>query len=227
MVGRSTTRRTIRQEEAAAAWYLDFEGNVCRPPTLLGVLSPEWSRQWIVDPCFADLAVGRRRRTLPVLSLVELLALLRRRLLSEEGVVGAAPLVLAYSSHEQDVIAEYVEDRELAEWWIARITNAAPIARRWVNSGRAGIAPADGHTLAGCMRAIGYRVPAAHGPGRTGATLRRLRTRLERCDERGIPTPRESAAWTNLLAHNQHDIVGLREVMLAAAQPSFPVVAGA
>ena len=73
------------------------------------------------------------------------------------------------------------------------------------------------HRLAEYMKLIGYSVPSIHGPRNTGQRIRHVRHQLiKRRGDYDALTSVTKAKWTNVLEHNRHDCVGLREVLTRA-----------
>lgn len=202
-------------KQPIAEIFIDFEGNKDKPPTFLGVLERtadnEMFRQYILEDVFAVLTPSDQHQQLRVASLEAILEDLDLRH-SQESVI------YAWSSREQTVIDEILDDTVLSAQWSNRITDAKQLAKRWARAsfpdhefkktefrGR--------HTLDQYLDLIGYRVPTVHGAGKTGARLRALRETLENGQSFESWPPSKKKYWTNLLAHNRHDCYGMMAIV--------------
>jgi hypothetical protein len=194
---------------------MDFEGNMDKPPTLLGVLerSAEANtfHQYILEDVFAPLAQSEKHPQLRVDSLDNILKNIDIR-------HGQSAAIYAWSSREQTAIDELLFDAKLATQWHDRIIDAKQLAKRWARirfpnhqfekkefRGR--------HTLDQYLNLIDYRVPTVHGAGKTGARLRLLRETLINGQIYETWPPSKKRYWTNLLAHNMHDCYGMMAII--------------
>ena len=69
------------------------------------------------------------------------------------------------------------------------------------------------NTLGRYLGLIGYRVPRIDGPGNTAGRIRFVRAALAKRGSFDALTAVQKNKWTNLLAHNWHDCVGLRALV--------------
>lgn len=202
---------------AQGALYIDFEGRVEGPPVLLGILSPgaeggsDTFRQFVFDPLFADAASAKGAEYVQLDHLV-------RHLLKQ--ATPAHPIV-AWSQHERDVLLEVAGDRmALAN---RRYQDGKQLAKQWRQRVRPDLQPESipgkgRHRLSFYLGAIGYEVPSSHGPGLTGRRIKTVRAALEQHAGRyDLLTPVQKRKWANLLEHNRHDCVGMKEFCLRAA----------
>jgi hypothetical protein len=202
---------------ARSAIYVDFEGRVEGPPVLLGVLSPsvegapDLFQQFVFDPLFAEAASAGGAEYVPLEEAVRLL--LKR--------ATAAHPIVAWSQHEKDTLLEITGDRmALAN---RRYQDGKQLAKQWRREVRPDLQPESvpgrgRHRLSFYLDAIGYQVSSSHGSGLTGQRLKAIRAALERHAGRyDLLTPVQKRKWTNLLEHNRHDCVGMKEFCLRAA----------
>jgi hypothetical protein len=194
--------------EASRALYLDFEGNIGKPPVLIGVLrragrgDEPFVQQDIVDECFRGMG-------LLTMSLQEAVAKVVVR--AEHG----DRRIVSWSQHDLDVIrALSATDPGLVERFEARYANALSVAKRWMSRFQPESRPTEG-SLAAYLELIEYGVPDDAAPGFAGETLRVLRARLEA----GRPlTENQRRRWHRLLAHNRHDCAGMKRICVRATR---------
>jgi len=196
-----------------AGVFIDFEGNRDEPPVILGVLEQSVGRaiftQWVLDPLFQPLAEYNER--LRVGSLIDVLAHI------DAEHVASTP-VYAWSTHEQQVIADAELPPDLRAVWSSRVIDGKVIAKRWARTTHPEFTPVrtagrGRHTLDQYLDLAGYTVPRMHGAGNTGSRLRSLRTALEKGKSFSQLTPVQKAKWTNLLEHNRHDCFGMARLV--------------
>lgn len=197
------------------AIFIDFEGNKDQFPTLLGVLVHEESgesfHQYILDDLFHSLSPSSRHPQLINQSLEVVLRNLSDRY--EKSVP-----IYSWSTHEQQVIDEYLSETQLNTEWVNRITDAKVSAKKWarahcpdhsfIKKERRGK-----HTLDQYLALTGYQVPIIHGSGQTGNRISGVRQMLEAGRTPDNFPPRIKRKWTNMLAHNRHDCYGLMHLM--------------
>ena len=195
--------------------FIDFEGNKDKFPVILGVLvheeSGETFHQYILDELFHPLSPSSRHPQLVNQSLEVVLRNLA------DKYERTTP-IYSWSTHEQQVIDEYLAGTPLGSEWIDRITDAKISAKKWArqtypNHNFVRKELRGKHTLDQYLELINYSVPKIHGTGLTGKRISHVRAMLEkgRTPEnfpRGVKTN-----WTNMLAHNRHDCFGLKALM--------------
>ena len=214
--------REVTLDQARRAIYIDFEGNADAPPTLLGVYvqDPEHGgsmRHLVHEPAFWPLGAAPQSPSVAadevvVASLPSALDAIKHRATTENR------LVISWSRREALAIRESGCSDDTLHFFEEHLVDAKVIAKnwkrkahpdqRWERLPRVGI-----HTLDRYMALVGYTVPTAHRPGKTGSRLRSIRARIES----GKPLTRGLRAhWTKLLNHNFHDCVGLHAVTVTA-----------
>jgi hypothetical protein len=193
--------------EARRALYIDFEGEMDKPPVLLGVLRRPGRgaepnvHQVVVDSVFGPAGPGARVLRDAVQVVVARAERGDRRIVS-------------WSEHDLDVVRGLRDDDpEMVARFERRYVNALGVARRWAKVLHPDDKPADGK-LTAYLALIDYKVPPGAGPGRVGKTIRALRPTLQ--GGRSL-TPRQRQRWAELLEHNRHDCAGMRAVCLRAA----------
>lgn len=203
--------------QARDAAYLDFEGNVHEPPSLLGVLAEGRVRQWIVEPGLVPMAgLSNSHGLAPEsASLTEAL-----RIVAEEADRRGAEIA-AYTRHDIEIIEDHCLDAELVAWYQDRYRNAKKTLDYWYSQGQApgsegGVRP---HALQEWMDLAGITRPGGQQPGHVGGALRTVRQQLRRRGgDPALLTPVAKGKWTRLLAHNETDLTGLQALITIAAQ---------
>lgn len=213
--------KNLTLEEAERALYIDFEGNVDMPPTLLGIYFGDAHSEDCIhivhEPTFWPLADCEQSPSVAAehiykQSLVDALSALKDRSITEDR------RVIAWSSREIIAIRQAGCSDETLNFFEEHLIDAKIIAKQWKKKAYPHIrwqrrTWGATHSLDRYMELVGYRVPYSHGPGKTGSRLRNLRTRLEA----GKPmTKGLKGHWTKLLNHNFHDCRGMRAVTVAA-----------
>jgi hypothetical protein len=196
--------------------YLDFEGNVDHPPSLLGVLVGEEVRQWIVEPGLFPL-----QRLKNSAGYTSAAAPLDEALASVRQLAGEGGVIAAYTQHDIEVIAAYCGDPELRDWFGEHYRNAKKTldycySRGLAPGGRDRERP---RTLQEWADSYGFGVAGLHKPGNTGKRLRDVRAMLQarQADPEALTRVAKSK-WTNLLGHNISDVRGLRHCTVRAAR---------
>ena len=223
----------LSRHEVDQAIYIDFEGQTDKHPVVLGILAagclllgdderslePDDVEQYIVADSFHDIASGTELPMEPIQSVVSDLVSY-----AEEN----NSVLIGWSNHEAEVVSKYCSP-QLAARFTAVYRSAIPTARSWRTAKSPGrftrSAGQPTNRLSAYLSMIGYKVPPAHGTGRTGVTLGRLAAQIAKGRSFAELPPRLRARWRNLLGHNRHDCLGLREVCRAAtASQQWPIL---
>ena len=200
---------------AGPSIFIDFEGNKDQFPVLLGVLVHEESgesfNQFILDDLFHPMSPSSRHPQLLNQSLEVVLRKLTDR-------YERSTPIYSWSTHEQQVIDEYLAGTPLGIEWVDRITDAKISAKKWArqtypNHNFVRKEMRGKHTLDQYLELINYSVPKIHGAGLTGKRISNVRVMLEK-GRTPDDFPRSvKTYWTNMLAHNRHDCFGLKALM--------------
>ena len=194
-------------QELERAIYVDFEGNVDRHPTLLGMMTGDQLDLVIVEKVFKDRADRRRSpcRYAPLdsslRSLIEVARKEDRRIIS-------------WSEHDPGIMVKHLdaEHRSLLE---THYVNAIFPAKRWRalrcvdDNGR--------NSLDHYRSLLGLVVPEEVGTGTVGPALTTVRRSLDRGAGLWAElTPHQRQLWRGVVRHNRHDLRGMRRVLLKA-----------
>ncbi len=210
----------ITPKDVEKAIYIDFEGNVDKPPTLLGALYVDSTTkrdvfiQYVHEGIF--YSAGEAKEDCTNASIEEAFTSLTEIARRDDR------LFFAWSRHEKEIAEEFLKNRRLKTFVVERIIDCKKIARRWKNRFHRDVefprVTGQGrHRLYEYMKLIGYPVPPNAGPGNTGKRLRDIRGQLIKKDGSYEKlTGVAKGKWTKLLSHNRHDCTGMREVSLRA-----------
>ena len=200
--------------------YIDFEGNVDRPPTLLGAfcpdMLPEEKRfiQFVHEPVFMTAAEAVDGCVF--VNLHKTFYTLAQKAKREKR------FLFAWSSREAKAISELISDMELREYVLANLVDCKKIAKRWKSRFHRDvtfpyITGQGRHRLSEYSKLIGYQIPHMAGAGTTGKRLRDVRGQLfKRDNQYSNLTPVAKSKWKNLLRHNEHDCKSMRSIAGAA-----------
>lgn len=201
-------RSLITPAEAERAIYLDYEGNMDRPPTLVGWMVDGALQGAIVEPGFATCAGRWRVKHIGVCHHAERISRLIN-LAQEEN-----RLIVSWSEHDHRIMSNAL-DSTCRERLDQVYRNAIPTARRWhwyTSSTRA----VNG-SLAYFLDVMGYPVPTMYGPNVVGDGLRLIRKQLEEGRGYQALTPKAREGWRAVVKHNMHDLQGMEWVTTVAS----------
>lgn len=203
-MGAPVTRLSpITAEQAQRGIYVDFEGNIDEPPSLLGIRCDGRTRQVIVEPALASFSeLSNARYTVEVLSLSEALAGLREQATAEKR------LIMGFTTHEVSVVDQFCRDEDIAEWFILTYVNVKKHIDRWIRSQvAAGQVPEpEDRSLFSSMAVIGMAYKPGTGPGVVGKNLRRMREQLDRHGTAAATSKGTRQHWWKILSHNSTDL---------------------
>jgi hypothetical protein len=196
--------------EALRALYIDFEGGKDRLPALLGVhRRGQGTRPYVHH----DIIIEAFASPGPDAA-AEALARAVRKLLDRAEAKDRR--IVAWSEHELMVIRRDLGDshRDLVDRFEARFVNGRRIAERWRNRCHGGDKPAAGR-LADYLALIRYDVPPEAKGGAVGATIQAIKARHA---QGKLPTPTLIRKWEQVIEHNRHDCIGMRQLCLIASE---------
>jgi hypothetical protein len=205
----------LTADEARRAIYVDFEGRIDVEPVLLGVLVPlrrgqTVLHQYVWDP---ELVMGGGGLEL-MPSLSDAVEAVVRRADSRRR-----PIV-AWSPRELEVVEAYC-DAGLANRFRDRYVNANLIAKPWRRTRYPNLVWEPDHrgrvnSLSRYLDLIGHTVPEGCGEAIAAQAIQRVQDGLGRVGSFEGLKPDVKAAWANMLCHNRHDCIGMRDVCLRA-----------
>ena len=217
----------IRLNDARTGIYIDFEGTMKDPPSMLGILHATDDGDLEFDqPVFETELWPAARYTPPKnegyatrpANFVETIEQLRHTAMLENRKL------FAFSSHEFSEIMEKVNDPSTVRWWEENLVNVLQYAKKWAKkrhpdyvfkktSYRSGK-----YSLDQFFDLIEYPVPTAFGPGNSAKRIRDVREALVKRDgDWSRLTRTQKAKWTKAMKHNWHDCEGTRQLMIKVA----------
>jgi hypothetical protein len=221
---------SVSLEEAIRGIYIDFEGTLKDPASLVGVLVRNDSGELEFDqPVFEeDLwpAVREASPTKPGGYAVREAAFsdtfheLRQRAERESR------RVFAYGHREIVEIRKRLPEETHVAWWNEHLSNMLPLARRWTEKHHRDLKsekmPKGGsgqHSLSSLLKLIDYDVPKSLGPGNSARRLREVRNMLNKHGGNfAVLSGTKRGMWTRACRHNWHDCEGMRELMIRIAE---------
>lgn len=211
--------QAFTQAEARGAIYFDFEGNIDRPPTIIG-----YAYEADGDLCFGQVIVelemhkarkasvsgtclpGRARSE----SLASVMSMLLERARCEDR------RLVSWSEHDLQKLLEAGLSGADETAIVSAHVNALHVAKRWLRW-RDGQAFKTGeNTLANYCTTIGFDIPEEYGPGISGEAIRLVRDHLSRHKSWNMMPYGVQNKWLRMLCHNYYDVMGMRQVLLTA-----------
>ncbi len=203
MARRNKPEAGISPAEAERAIYIDFEGFVGHPPSLLGVLIGDALEQIVLDPRLRGAAEAKNLRITTLQeSITDLLATSRYE----------DRLIVAYTQHEKIVIQEHAGIDLTGPYRDARM-----IALYWKNVCYSKKAM-KGRGLKDFLELIDYPRSAHLGKRESTNRIRAVADMLARKGKYQELSSGVKAKWTKLLHHNEIDCRGMRALVLRAAK---------
>jgi len=193
----------MTQNEARRAIYIDFEGFMKKPPSLLGILIEDRLEQVVLDERLRLASDAKGLRTLTLSTIVDELLMRSRK---EDRYI------VAFTQHEKRVVQAYAEfdlgDRyrdahKIAKWWKKLIRPTESI---------------EGYGLKDFLKFIGYPRQDYLGIQQSTSRLRYVIEMVSKKGDYKKLTSGAKAKWTKLLQHNKIDCTGMCALTLRAAK---------
>ena len=215
--------RAISSQEVERGIYIDFEGRMKDPPSMLGILTVNNGEFEFDQPVFEEALWPAARHTPKKTTgyaareaqLAATVTELRQRATSE------GRRMFAFSEHELNEITKALIDAEEIEWWKTNLINVRPYAVKWAKrvhpnfEFKKSANPMGGkYTLDQFLRLAGYEVPKMHGPSNSAQRIKYVRDQLiKKHGNWDAVTPGAKRKWTNGMLHNWHDCYGTYHLM--------------
>lgn len=205
----------VTHREARNGIYIDFEGNIEWPPSILGVLVDDEIHQFIVEDALASFSeLSNTRYQVTVAALDE--ALLKVIVMAETE----NRRLFGYTNHELAVVEQFVTNTYIVEWFRVAYVNAKkPIDRYISQKSRNGTMDAlEDRSLATRMPIVGMTYSPGCGAGIVGPGLSRLRAQVGKRDS-ALDVPKGAKThWWRILSHNSTDLIALKKLLLMATE---------
>ena len=190
--------------EAKNAIYIDYEGNIKLPPTLLGWYVDGEYKASILEPLFNTCANRYKAKGIQVEDHSQL-ALKLIQQAEEEG-----RLIVSWSEHDYLLMCKVLKPSD-GERLKVVYRNAIRTARPWYRQ-KYGPLP-EKASLDFFEDLLGFHVPERFGIGLVGNSLRLIRDQIK--EGRGYAELTNAArdGWTTVVRHNKLDLQGTAYVL--------------
>jgi len=195
----------LTAQEAKNAIYIDYEGNMKLPPTLLGWYVDGEYKASILEPLFETCKNRYKAKGI----LVEDHSQLALRLIQQAEDEGR--LIVSWSEHDYLHMCKVLKPND-AERLKVVYRNAIRTAKPWYKQ-KFGPLPVKA-SLEFFEDLLGFHVPDRFGRGLVGNSLRLIRGQIK--EERGYAELTNAArdGWTTVVRHNKLDLEGMAYVLL-------------
>ena len=191
--------------EAKNAIYIDYEGNIKLPPTLIGWYVNGEYKASILEPLFETCKNRYKAKGI----LVEDHAQLALKLIQQAE--GKGRLIVSWSEHDYLHMCKVLKPSD-AERLKVVYRNAIRTAKPWYKQ-KYGPLPVKA-SLDFFEDLLGFHVPERFGLGLVGNSLRLIRDQIK--EGRGYAELTNAArdGWTTVVRHNRLDLEGMAYVLL-------------
>ena len=195
--------------EAKNAIYIDYEGNIKLPPTLLGWYVDGDYKSSIVEPLFETCKNRYKAKGI----LVEEHAQLALKLIQQAE--GEGRLIVSWSEHDYLHMCKVLKPSD-AERLKVVYRNAIRTAKPWYKQ-KYGPLP-EKASLDFFEDLLGFHVPERFGLGLVGNSLRLIRDQIEKGRGYAELTNAARDGWTTVVRHNKLDLEGMAFVLKEMAK---------
>ena len=194
----------LTAQEAMNAIYIDYEGNIKLPPTLLGWYVDGDYMASIIEPVFETCENRYKAKGI----FIENHSDLALRLIQQAEDEGR--LIVSWSEHDFLQMSKVLKPKD-HERLKAIYRNAIRTARPWYRK-KYGPLPQEA-SLDFFEDLLGFYVPERFGVGLVGNSLRLIRSQI--VDGRGYADLTNAArdGWTTVVRHNKLDLEGMAFVL--------------
>ena len=192
--------------EAKNAIYIDYEGNIKLPPTLLGWYVDGEYKASILEPLFNTCANRYKVKGIQVEDHSQL-ALKLIQQAEEEG-----RLIVSWSEHDYLLMCKLLKPSD-GERLKVIYRNAIRTARPWYRQ-KYGPLP-EKASLDFFEDLLGFHVPERFGLGLVGNSLRLIREQIEKGRTYIDLTKAAKNGWISVVRHNKFDLQGMAFVLNA------------
>jgi hypothetical protein len=198
----------LTAQEAKKAIYIDYEGNMKLPPTLLGWYVDGEYMASIIEPLFETCENRYKAKGIFIEDHTEL-ALRLIQQAEDEG-----RLIVSWSEHDYLHMCKVLTPRD-AERLKVVYRNAIRTARPWYRQ-KYGPLP-EKASLDFFEDLLGFHVPERFGLGLVGNSLRLIRGQIEEVRGYAELTNAARDGWTKVVRHNKLDLEGMAFVIKKVA----------
>jgi hypothetical protein len=198
-----TAESNINPAQAEKAIYIDFEGLMDAPPSLIGIMVDGEFTQHVFD---TRLLAAAKHSNLNYCDGTKFLSELVQKASNENR------RIVAFSSYEKQTIKKYY-DIDIADAYADARLIAKALRPTIFES--TGLKPRD---LKSYLTAINYKRGDYLGIKQTAPRIRAVASMLEKKPNFEDLTPTVKAKWTKVLQHNRIDVEGMRMLVLLSAE---------
>jgi len=199
------SKQKLTAEELKRAIYVDYEGNIKLPPTLLGWYFDGKYKAAILEPLFETCENRYKAKGIYVEDHAHLVLELIQKAEDERR------LIVSWSEHDFVLMSKVLLPTDL-ERLIVVYRNAIRTARPWYRN-KYGPLP-EKASLDYFEDLLGFQVPERFGLGLVGKALRLIREQIH--EGRGYADLTDAAkkGWTTVVRHNKLDLEGMAYVLM-------------
>ena len=199
------SKQKLTEEELKRAIYVDYEGNIKLPPTLLGWYFDGKYKAAILEPLFETCENRYKAKGIYVEDHAHLVLELIQKAEDERR------LIVSWSEHDFVLMSKVLLPTDL-ERLIVVYRNAIRTARPWYRN-KYGPLP-EKASLDYFEDLLGFQVPERFGLGLVGKALRLIREQIH--EGRGYADLTDAAkkGWTTVVRHNKLDLEGMAYVLM-------------
>jgi hypothetical protein len=194
----------LSRQEVEKAIFLDYEGNIGKPPTLLGWRMDDETDGGIVEAGFATCAEKYRARHVVTIDHKRTILKLIARAISDDR------RIVTWSLHDFHQMEQVLSKSQVAKLRLV-YRNALDTARPWYRHKFGQTAKSA--TLSHFFELAGFHVPERFGPGIVGLGLRLIRAQLSEGRNYSELTQKARATWVAIVKHNKYDLEGMEKVL--------------
>ncbi len=194
----------LTAEEVKKAIYIDYEGNIKLPPTLLGWYVDGKYMASILEPLFETCENRYKAKGVYVEDHTQL-ALRLIQQAEDEG-----RLIVSWSEHDYLLMCKVLTPSD-AERFKLVYRNAIRTARPWYRQ-KYGLLPVKA-SLNFFEDLLGFYVPDQFGLGLVGESLRLIRGQIEEGRSYADFSKAAKNGWTSVVRHNKLDLEGMAFVL--------------
>jgi hypothetical protein len=199
----------LTAQEAMDAIYIDYEGNMKMPPTLLGWYVDGQYMASITEPLFATCENRYKAKDVYVEDHTELALRLIKQSEDEER------LIVSWSEHDYLQMSKVLKPKDFDRLKLV-YRNAIRTARPWYRQ-KYGPLP-DKASLDFFEDLVGFYVPDRFGLGLVGKALGLIRSQIQDGRSYADLTNAARDGWTTVVRHNKLDLEGMAYVLKAITQ---------
>jgi hypothetical protein len=200
------SKAKILTEEVERAIYIDYEGNIDKPPTLLGWYVDGNYHASIIEPLFETCANRYRTKGIAVTDHATLALQLLEQAEDEKR------LIVSWSQHDYLHMCKVLTAIDQGRLQLV-YRNAIKTAKPWYRNKFGSLT--EKAKLQFFEDLLGFYVPERFGLGLVGESLRLIREQIEKGRTYSDLTKAAKTGWISVVRHNKFDLQGMAFVLNA------------